>query len=48
MAIIAPGSRGDLQPYLALGQGLKRAGYDVRLVTHENFKAFVTAHGVEF
>ena len=48
IAIIAPGSRGDVQPYLALGQGLQEAGYNVRLVTHENFEGFVQAHGVEF
>lgn len=48
IAIIAPGSRGDVQPYLALGQGLQEAGYGVRLVTHQNFEGFVQAHGVEF
>ena len=48
IAIIAPGSRGDVQPYLALGQSLQEAGYHVRLVTHENFEGFVQAHGVEF
>ena len=37
IAIIAPGSRGDVQPYLALGKGLKQAGHVVRLVTHQNF-----------
>lgn len=48
IAIIAPGSRGDVQPYLALGKGLKDAGYDVRLLTHENFAGFVTTHQLEF
>jgi Glycosyltransferase family 28 N-terminal domain/FtsK/SpoIIIE family len=37
IAIIAMGSLGDVQPYIALGKGLKEAGYRVRLVTHENF-----------
>lgn len=36
IAIIAPGSRGDVQPYLALGKGLKQAGHVVRLVTHQD------------
>ncbi|MEO8356692.1 MAG: glycosyltransferase [Chloroflexota bacterium] len=34
IAIIALGSRGDVQPYIALGNGLKDAGHVVRLVTH--------------
>jgi len=48
IAIVALGSQGDVQPYIALGQGLKAAGYPVRLLTHENFEGLVTAHGLEF
>lgn len=48
IAIIAMGSRGDVQPYLALGKGLKAAGHIVRLITHENFEKLVTSHGIEF
>ncbi len=48
IAIIAPGSRGDVQPYVALGKGLKSAGHEIRLVTHQNFEALVGAHGLEF
>ena len=48
IAIIAPGSRGDVEPYLALGKGLKQAGHVVRLVTHQNFEGFVNSYGVEF
>jgi sterol 3beta-glucosyltransferase len=48
IAIIALGSRGDVQPYIALGKGLKAAGYSVRLVTHENFAGLVSSHGLEF
>jgi UDP:flavonoid glycosyltransferase YjiC (YdhE family) len=48
IVIIAPGSRGDLEPYLALGKGLIQAGHAVRLVTHQDFEALVNSHGVEF
>jgi sterol 3beta-glucosyltransferase len=48
IAIIAMGTRGDVQPYLALGKGLKAAGHFVRLITHENFETLVTSHGLEF
>ncbi len=48
IAIIALGSRGDVQPYIALGQGLKQAGHVVRLVTHQNFETLVRSHGLEF
>jgi UDP:flavonoid glycosyltransferase YjiC (YdhE family) len=48
LAILASGSRGDVQPHLALGQALLRAGHVVHLVTHDNFGALVRAHGLEF
>ena len=48
IAIIAPGSRGDVQPYIALGKGLAKVGNVVRLVTHQNFEMLVNSHGLEF
>lgn len=48
IAIIAMGSRGDVQPYIALGNGLKAAGHTVRLITHENFEVLVDSYGLEF
>jgi sterol 3beta-glucosyltransferase len=48
IAIIAPGSRGDVQPYIALGKGLAQAGHVVRLVTHQDFEMLVSSHGLEF
>jgi len=48
IAIIALGSRGDVQPYIALGRGLKEAGHIVRLVTHQNFENLVKSHELEF
>jgi UDP:flavonoid glycosyltransferase YjiC (YdhE family) len=48
VTIIAPGSRGDVQPYVALGNGLKEAGHTVRVVTTTDFQELVTAYGLEF
>jgi UDP:flavonoid glycosyltransferase YjiC (YdhE family) len=48
IAIITIGSRGDVQPYIALGQGLIKAGHTVRLATHQDFEVFVKSHGLEF
>lgn len=46
--ILAYGSRGDVQPYIALGAGLQRAGHSVRLAAPEPFGAFVAQHGLDF
>lgn len=46
--IMAPGSRGDVQPYIALGKGLQNAGHHVRLVSHQTFGKLVESHGLEF
>ena len=48
IVIIAMGSRGDVQPYVALGKGLHSAGHQVRLMTHDAFEQLVTGHGLEF
>lgn len=43
------GSRGDVQPFVALGQVLKNTyGHRVRLATHGVFKTFVEENGLEF
>lgn len=43
------GSRGDVQPFIALGQVLKEVyGHRVRLATHETFRGFVEENGLEF
>jgi UDP:flavonoid glycosyltransferase YjiC (YdhE family) len=43
------GSRGDVQPFVALGKVLKETyGHRVRLATHPNFKKFVEENDLEF
>jgi len=41
ITLLASGTRGDVQPYLALGSGLRDAGFDVRIATHASFAAMV-------
>lgn len=48
ITILTAGSHGDIQPFVALGQGLQRAGYAVRLVTTHDFERFVLEHGLEY
>jgi len=48
VVILTIGTFGDVQPYVALGMGLREAGYEVRFATHEPFRHFVESHGLEF
>lgn len=42
------GSRGDVQPFLALGSALRHCGHRIRLATHEKFRSFVEDSGLDF
>ena len=46
--IVALGSRGDVQPYIALALGLQSAGHRTTLVAYENFKPLAESYGVGF
>jgi sterol 3beta-glucosyltransferase len=48
IAITTVGSRGDLQPFIALGLGLKAAGHEVLIVSAKNEAAFVKDYGLNF
>jgi len=48
ITILAAGSRGDIQPYLALGIGLQAMGHRVRFAAFRNFAALVEPYGLEF
>lgn len=50
IAIIITGSRGDVQPFIALAHALQKPPYNhrVRICTHPNFKDFVQGNGLEF
>ena len=48
ITITTVGSRGDVQPYVALGLGLKEAGHEVRLATYAPFEDFVRGRGLGY
>jgi UDP:flavonoid glycosyltransferase YjiC (YdhE family) len=48
LTLIALGSRGDVQPIVALGRGLADVGYTVRIVTMVGFEPLVREQRLEF
>ncbi len=48
IAIVSFGSRGDVQPYVALGLGLKHAGHTVRVVTQRDSESLVRDYGLDY
>ncbi|XP_075648588.1 sterol 3-beta-glucosyltransferase UGT80A2 [Castanea sativa] len=48
VVMLIVGTRGDVQPFIAIGKRLQDYGHRVRLATHSNFKEFVLTAGLEF
>ncbi|XP_026436825.1 sterol 3-beta-glucosyltransferase UGT80A2-like isoform X3 [Papaver somniferum] len=48
IVMLIVGTRGDVQPFIAIGKRLQDYGHRVRLATHANFKEFVLTAGLEF
>lgn len=48
LTIFAAGSRGDIQPCIAVGSGLQQAGYRVCLAAPEDFAGLIQQHEVGF
>lgn len=48
IVIVTAGSRGDVQPFVALGRGLRQRGYQVRLLAPAVFKPLVERHSLQF
>ena len=48
ITMLAVGSRGDVQPFLALGRGLQAAGHTVQLATHRIFEDWIRAEGIGY
>lgn len=47
IAILTLGTRGDVQPYIALALGLQQRGFRPRIVAPVNFDGFLREHGLE-
>ena len=47
IVLITYGSRGDVEPFVALGAGLNRAGYAVRLAAPQVYAGLAHAHAVD-
>ncbi len=47
ITILCSGSRGDIQPYIALAIKLKKQGEDVRIAAGKSFGDFITSYGIE-
>lgn len=48
VTIVTVGSRGDVEPYIALGLGLQSAGHEVRLATHADYETAIRSRGLDF
>ncbi|KAA8546575.1 hypothetical protein F0562_002686 [Nyssa sinensis] len=48
IAMLVVGTRGDVQPFLAMAKRLQEFGHNVRLATHINFRTFVKSAGIDF
>jgi sterol 3beta-glucosyltransferase len=48
ITILTYGSRGDVQPFIALSSGLLARGHSVKLAAASRFKALVEEHGIDF
>ncbi len=44
--VATSGSRGDVEPFLALSKALQRAGYDVLLSAPPDFGGWIASHGI--
>lgn len=48
ITVLAAGSRGDIQPYLAFSIGLQKAGYQVCLAANSNFSSLAKQYNIPF
>lgn len=46
--LLTLGTRGDIQPFIALGIGLQKRGHQVTICTSRNFEEVIHAYGLQF
>ncbi len=46
--IVTVGTRGDVEPYIALGQALREAAHEVTICTCSHFERVIREHGLEY
>eukprot|EP00946_MAST-07B_sp_MAST-7B-sp1_P000983 g983.t1 len=48
VVFLTVGTRGDVQPFVALGKSLIKMGHRPVIVTHRKMESFVSSHGIDF
>jgi sterol 3beta-glucosyltransferase len=48
ITISALGTRGDVQPMIALGKGLQAAGHHIQMIAGSNFESWLRGYGFDF
>ncbi|MEZ0372819.1 MAG: glycosyltransferase, partial [Candidatus Sericytochromatia bacterium] len=48
ITLLTVGSMGDVRPYIALGVGLKAAGFEATVATHLEFESLIRSQGLNF
>ena len=48
IALLTLGTRGDTQPFIALGKALMARGHDVALGAPDNFQSWIEEHGLAY
>ncbi len=48
LLILTAGTRGDVQPYVALGRGMRASGHTVTICAPAHFEHFITEHGLAY
>jgi UDP:flavonoid glycosyltransferase YjiC (YdhE family) len=48
LTLVGLGSRGDVEPFVALGEGLQASGHEVTILTHAMFEGMVTSRNLKY
>ncbi len=48
ITVLAMGSRGDVQPFIAIAYHLQRAGFNVRMAANADFEKLIRSYGLDY